>query len=544
MCQTRELRRAPRAAPSPELPMPIHAFTLAAVDIDLTIDPDNNNASCGPAYAITVLGAGTVNYQTGKGTTDLPINRSITFTALQVPAVIQTPEITKVLGTSTISSFIATWGPSSVVLLPTGSGGGVTTVTANQGTPNGGGAQAWPVQGAVADGGASATGAPVLIAGKLSPDGTSVKIPLVNSAGQLFITGPVIQSTSPWVTQDAATGSTGVAPPSKVIQIGVANSGGNLVGITQGQAQKFASIPVTIASDDGLSGTVVATSNTAPANAIQIGVKNGAGNLVALSLGQAAMSLSVPVAFASNQSSLGVTQGTSPWVTADQATAATGGGVPARAIYLGVNQGGNLVGLTTGQAVAANALPVVLPALQNAVGVTGAAAPTNAMYLGGVNGGNLTALTVGSASGLETQETLAPQAEDNANAVYAFAQKPLPVSTYSPSLFTNKGANATLNVKASAGNILSIYCENANAAVRYIQVHNTATVPGGGAVPLLVYQVPAAVAGVSGVTAIGAEMLGLQGNNFSTGLAFAFSSTSGTYTAGAAADQNTTLEFV
>jgi hypothetical protein len=106
------------------------------------------------------------------------------------------------------------------------------------------------------------------------------------------------------------------------------------------------------------------------------------------------------------------------------------------------------------------------------------------------------------------------------------------------------GANVTLNVKASAGSIFSIYCLNLNVAARYLQIHNTATTPAGSAVPALTFLVPPSVSGIPGVLALDSSMLGAAGNNFSSGIAFAFSTTVATYTAGAAADQITEILFI
>ena len=50
-----------------------------------------------------------------------------------------------------------------------------------------------------------------------------------------------------------------------------------------------------------------------------------------------------------------------PTTAANWGLGATGAAVPANAHYLGINTGGNLVGLTTGQATVANSLPVTLP---------------------------------------------------------------------------------------------------------------------------------------------------------------------------------------
>lgn len=108
----------------------------------------------------------------------------------------------------------------------------------------------------------------------------------------------------------------------------------------------------------------------------------------------------------------------------------------------------------------------------------------------------------------------------------------------SPSRFANLGANATLNVKATSGNVFSLYCYNANAATRYIQLHDTATVAAGAAVPLYSFPVYAGL-----FTLIGEDFFSAAGANFSTGIAFAFSTTQNTYTAGTAADQATVVHF-
>lgn len=140
---------------------------------------------------------------------------------------------------------------------------------------------------------------------------------------------------------------------------------------------------------------------------------------------------------------------------------------------------------------------------------------------------------------LDVDERYAPQAEDNTNGVIAQAVKPLATSTYSWTKFQNLGANATLNVKASAGNVRSVCCHNTNAAVRYIQLHNTATTPAGGAVPVYSFIIPA----TSGMTIVGADFFGDNGANFTTGIAFAVSTTRDTYTAATAGDHATFIQY-
>lgn len=137
---------------------------------------------------------------------------------------------------------------------------------------------------------------------------------------------------------------------------------------------------------------------------------------------------------------------------------------------------------------------------------------------------------------LETDEQFAPGAEDNVYNLYAIALKPVATATYSWTLFQNLAANVTLNINSGSRNIKSIYCVNNNASVRYIQFFNTATTPSGGAVPVLTYLIPPLTNTVPGVILIDGQILGDDGYNLTTGLAFGFSTTSGTYTPGSAAD--------
>ena len=152
--------------------------------------------------------------------------------------------------------------------------------------------------------------------------------------------------------------------------------------------------------------------------------------------------------------------------------------------------------------------------------------------------GDYATINTDSLGHLWVREGFAPDAEDNTNNVYAMAHLPLANSTYAWTRFVDLGANATANVKASAGNVYSAYMENTNAAKRYLQLHNTATTPGGGAVPLYTF----AVAGAGSIL-IGSDFWGLAGANFSTGIAFAFSTTAGTYTAGTAGEQFTVVHY-
>lgn len=111
-------------------------------------------------------------------------------------------------------------------------------------------------------------------------------------------------------------------------------------------------------------------------------------------------------------------------------------------------------------------------------------------------------------------------------------------SSSSPTRFANLGANATLNVKTSAGNVFSLYCNNENAADRFVQLHNTATVPSNPDVPLYTFRVPA-----GGDVLVGSDFFSAAGVAFTVGIAFAFSTTKDTYTAGTASEHSTLVLY-
>lgn len=89
----------------------------------------------------------------------------------------------------------------------------------------------------------------------------------------------------------------------------------------------------------------------------------------------------------------------------------------------------------------------------------------------------------------------------------------------------------TSNLKATFGNVLTIQCINTTASVRYLQLHNTATTPGGGATAQEKYLVPA-----NSQIILGPADLGTAGKYFATGIAYANSTVAATYTAGSAGD--------
>lgn len=109
---------------------------------------------------------------------------------------------------------------------------------------------------------------------------------------------------------------------------------------------------------------------------------------------------------------------------------------------------------------------------------------------------------------------------------------PLPIvgNTYTASVAQNNSFT-TLNLKASAGNLLRVSCINTTGSTRYLQFHNTATTPGGGATALIKFLIPA-----NSQIIIGPGDIGIAGIYFSTGIAYANSTVASTYTAGSAGD--------
>lgn len=182
-------------------------------------------------------------------------------------------------------------------------------------------------------------------------------------------------------------------------------------------------------------------------------------------------------------------------------------------------------------------------------GTKAAASPAKAIQVGGVDdSGNLQAAQIGVNGGVRVESTRYPGAVDDAQqgatkGVYWVAYAPTSAKKGAGLPYNNFGAAATANVVARAACLLSFTCANANAAVRYIQFHDTTTTPGAGAVPVLSFPVPPAVGGVPGIIGIGTDILSTNGVWFTLGIAFAFSTTAGTYTAGAAGDQQTYVEY-
>lgn len=113
--------------------------------------------------------------------------------------------------------------------------------------------------------------------------------------------------------------------------------------------------------------------------------------------------------------------------------------------------------------------------------------------------------------------------EDQTNNVLSTVEKPVSVSTYTPDTDTSAAAEASSVTKASAGNLYGFTATNSSGASRYFQFFNSTTVPADTTVPALSYF--CAAGGSISDTFV-------KGRNFTTGIAWAWSSTSATKTIG------------
>jgi hypothetical protein len=135
--------------------------------------------------------------------------------------------------------------------------------------------------------------------------------------------------------------------------------------------------------------------------------------------------------------------------------------------------------------------------------------------------------------------------EDLTGNVLGIQAKPTIGSQYAPGTYQMPATAVTkANIKTTAGNVLSLRFTNANAAVRYIQLHNKATAPAAADTAQLSFVVPAGTSTVPGVLELSGSFLA-PSEYFATGIAFAISTTDKTFTDSATvADHTLTVRYV
>ena len=101
----------------------------------------------------------------------------------------------------------------------------------------------------------------------------------------------------------------------------------------------------------------------------------------------------------------------------------------------------------------------------------------------------------------------------------------LKVTTENPSIASSTALAASLVVRASVGRLLTAAVYNGNVGTQYIQIHNAASLPANGAVPLFTFALA-----TGAVQVLNFDLTGLP---CSTGIVLCNSSTAATKTIGA-----------
>lgn len=129
--------------------------------------------------------------------------------------------------------------------------------------------------------------------------------------------------------------------------------------------------------------------------------------------------------------------------------------------------------------------------------------------------------------------------EDLTNNVMGIVRKPLAISTYAPSRSVAVENDVDVSAKAAAGNVFACGGYNKNGSTRYFQIFNKASAPAGSDVP--VYSFPVAT---GARFEIGESIFGESGQNFSTGIAWGWSTASGSFTAATTTDHYGFVHYV
>lgn len=142
-------------------------------------------------------------------------------------------------------------------------------------------------------------------------------------------------------------------------------------------------------------------------------------------------------------------------------------------------------------------------------------------------------------SAQQVVEQLIPGAEDNTNGVIYVTGKSFVGLPTGHTQFTIPNNDVDYSAKATPGNLLWITCTNANAAVRYLQIHNKTSAPSSGNTAYLSVSIPA-----GGSVTLGPNVWGEAGLNLSTGVAIGVSTAHGTFTAATTTDHFITGAYV
>lgn len=226
----------------------------------------------------------------------------------------------------------------------------------------------------------------------------------------------------------------------------------------------------------------------------------------AVTLGQKTAAASIPVVLASDEGSIPVTQGTTPWVVA--------GGKTNNSAAPGATNVGALVGVANVAAPTYIEGNQVLSSLDLAGNTRVVLNPETTKVIGTVNQGT-------------SPWVVSPSA-----------------SAQSGSVNTAFGTATTQTAKASAGNLISFAVSNINAGLRFFQIFNSTGSTAG--TPVISLPLLPGTAVVPGMLIIDSSFFGNGSNGlpFSTGITWGISTAAATYAAATAADHTVNLVYV
>lgn len=128
--------------------------------------------------------------------------------------------------------------------------------------------------------------------------------------------------------------------------------------------------------------------------------------------------------------------------------------------------------------------------------------------------------------------------EDLTNNIMGVIHKPIAASTYTFSTDNQMTQVTKRTSKSSPGNVFSVYVSNANAAVRYFQLHNKTSAPAGADVPVLSVAIPPTAGTVIAPLVLDVDYFGQGGHYLSSGVSWAISTTYATFTDSATANEH------
>lgn len=242
-------------------------------------------------------------------------------------------------------------------------------------------------------------------------------------------------------------------------------------------------------------------------------------------VGQQAMAASIPVVVASDQSSL--------TVVGPAAVGAAASGNPVRLGAIGTSATPAAVSNGQMTSVLASPLGVLLMGVSQEPANAGADAVTGVIGFGSRASTTVTLVTPVAVGNYVLNGTSWDRQRGDSTLGTWVEHRRVATSVNTPTRSADFGTVTKLSVKGSAGNVFGVIAHNNNAAARYLLLHNKATTPAASDVPLYAFLIPP-----GSYVSIGEAFFGQSGTNFTTGIGWAISTTTATFTDGATAGEH------